>query len=300
VSHVLLAGASGFLGTHLRAALTYRGHTVIGLTRGSATDSDSASWDPAAGIFDRSLVERSDVVVCLTGSSLFGNPHSRRWQQRLHDSRVVPTRLLAEAIAESDRIPAFLAGNGSSWYGDHGSDPVTESADSRGDALLTEITRAWQAATEPAEGAGARVCVLRTTPVMDLRSVTLKLLKRLYQLGLGGRLGDGRQYFPVVSLRDWTASVVRLAEHDSAAGPFNICCPETPTNAEFTAALGAQLHRPTVVPAPAPAIRVALGRAAPELLRSQNLRPAALAGLGHEFRDPDVRDVLRAGLSASD
>jgi len=300
VVQVLLAGASGFLGTHLRAALTGRGHTVVGLTRGPTSGSDSASWDPAAGILDRSLVERSDVVVCLTGSSLFGNPHSRRWQQRLHDSRVVPTRLLAEAIAESGRVPAFLAGNGSSWYGDHGADPITEGADSRGDALLTEITRAWQAATGPAESAGARVCVLRTAPVMDRRSVTLRLLKGLYQLCLGGRLGDGQQYFPVVSLRDWTASVVRLAEHDSAAGAFNICCPETPTNAEFTAALGVELHRPTVLPAPAPLIRVALGRAAPELLRSQNLRPAALARMGHEFRDADVREVLRAGLSGSD
>jgi uncharacterized protein (TIGR01777 family) len=300
VAQILLAGASGFLGSHLRAALTDRGHTVVGLTRGPAWGPLSASWDPAAGILDRSLVERSDLVVCLTGSPLFGNPHSRRWQQRLRDSRVVPTRMLAEAIAESDSVPALLAGNGSSWYGDHGSDPIPETADSRGDALLTQITRAWQAATGPAESAGARVCVLRTAPVMDRRGMTLKLLRRLFQLCLGGRLGDGRQYFPVVSLRDWTASVVRLAEHESAAGAFNICCPETPTNAEFTAALGAQLHRPTVLPAPAPMIRVAFGRAAPELLRSQNLQPAALARLGHEFRDADVRDVLRAGLSESD
>jgi uncharacterized protein (TIGR01777 family) len=300
VARILLAGASGFLGTHLRGALTGRGHTVVGLTRGPSSGSDSATWDPAAGVVDRALVESADVVICLTGSPLFGNPHSRRWQQELRDSRVVPTRVLAEAIAHSDRTPALLAGNGSSWYGDHGSDPVPETADSRGDALLTEITRAWQEATAPAQSAGARVCVLRTTPVMDQRGVTLRLLTRLFRLGLGGRLGDGRQYFPMVSLRDWTAAVARLAEHEAASGPFNICCPETPTNAEFTTALGAQLHRPTVLPAPAPVIRFAFGRAAPELLRSQNLRPAALADLGHEFRDQDVEAVLRAGLTRSD
>ena len=209
------------------------------------------------------------------------------------------TATLAEAIAASERKPAFLAGNGISVYGDHGAEPLTETADSRGDALLTEVTRVWEAATQAAQAAGARVCILRTAPVMDVRSQPLKSLRLLFKLGLGGRLGDGRQYFPMISLRDWVGAVAHLAEHEDASGRFNLCCPETPTNAEFTQALGRALGRPAVIPAPAVAIRLGASRMAPELLGSKNSVPQALLDAGYEFRDHDVTAVLAAGLAQS-
>jgi uncharacterized protein (TIGR01777 family) len=302
VVQVLLAGASGFLGRHLRDGLLARGHTVTSLTRGEARGSDQATWDPYAGRLDPALVEAADVVVNLAGSPTLGNPHSEKWARELRESRVTTTRVLADAISWSDRKPAFLAGNGISYYGDHGDagDPVLdETADTRGDALLTSVTRGWQAATEPAAEAGARVCVLRTAPVMDRRSPPLKQLRLLFLAGLGGRLGDGRQRMPMISLRDWVGAATHLAEHEDAAGPFNLCCPRTPTNAEFTEALAAQLHRPAFATVPRFALRTGAGKMAPELLGSLNVVPAALEASGYVFRDRDVDAVLRAGLSQS-
>ena len=248
-AQVLLAGASGFLGTHLREALLARGHGVTSLTRGQARGADQSTWDPYAGTLDPDVVEAADVVVNLAGSPTLGNPHSKKWASELRRSRVTTTRVLAESLAASDRKPAFLAGNGISFYGDRrgSGDPVLdESADSRGDALLTSVTREWQAAAEPAAAAGARVCVLRTAPVMDRRSEPLKQLRLLFRAGLGGRLGDGSQHMPMISLRDWVGAAVHLAEHPEASGPFNLCCKQTPTNAEFTEAL-AEPGAPAVV-----------------------------------------------------
>jgi NAD dependent epimerase/dehydratase family enzyme len=139
--------------------------------------------------------------------------------------------------------------------------------------------------------------VLRTAPVMDRRSEPLKQLRLLFLAGLGGRLGDGRQHMPMISLRDWVGATVHLAEHDDASGPFNLCCPRTPTNAEFTEVLATELHRPSFATVPRSALRLGAGRMAPELLGSLNVVPAALEASGYAFRDPDVVAVLRAGLS---
>ena len=184
---VVIGGASGFLGTHLRRELEARGHEVTGLTRGSATSPGQSTWDPAHGRVDTDLIAAADVVVNLAGTPTAGNPHSQKWADNLRISRVQSTETLAEAIAASDRKPAFLAGNGISVYGDHGSDPLPESADSRGDDLLTEVSKVWEEATQPARDAGVRVCIVRTAPVMDVRSQPLKSLRVMFKLGLGGR-----------------------------------------------------------------------------------------------------------------
>ncbi len=297
---VLIAGGSGFLGSHLTTELRRRGHTVTVLTRRTSTGPEESTWDPGAGVVDQSLVDAADVVVNVAGSPLVGNPHTEAWRTRLRESRVVSTRVLAEAVARAERPPAFLAGNGSSWYGDHGSDPVTETSASLGDAVMTQVTREWEAATEPAVQAGARVCVLRTVPVMARGGEAMRILVPLFKLALGARLGDGRQFFPLISLRDWVGATALLAEHDSVAGPVNLCCPQTPTNAEFTRAFAQLVHRPALVAVPAPVLRFGAGPAAPELLRSLNLVPQVLHDLGYEFRDPDVTEVLASGLARRD
>ena len=298
---VVMAGASGFLGSHLRAALEGRGHRVVSLTRGEATGEDESHWDPYDDDVDRTLVRTADVVVNLAGSPTLGNPHSEKWARNLKESRVTTTRVLAEAIAGgSDPFPAFLAGNGISYYGDHGDATLTEASDTRGHALLTDVTRAWQDAAQPAVDAGARVCVLRTAPVMDRRSAPLKQLRLLYKAGLGGRLGSGRQVMPMISLRDWVGAVVHLAEHATASGPFNLTAPDLPTNAEFTKALARAVHRPAFALVPSPVLRVAAGKMAPELLGSVDAHPAALLDSGYAFRDPDVAAVLAAGLAGLD
>jgi hypothetical protein len=199
-------------------------------------------------------------------------------------------------VAAAERPPAFLAGNGISYYGDHGDQVLTEASDSRGHALLTQVTREWQEAADPAVAAGARVCVLRTAPVMDRRSAPLQQLRLLFKAGLGARLGDGRQHMAMISLRDWVGGVVHLAEHPTAAGPFNLCCAQTPTNGEFTQALARAVRRPAFVFVPKPLLSLAGGEMAPEILGSLNVRPAALEESGYEVRDRDVHAVLASGL----
>lgn len=294
---VVIAGASGFLGTHLSDHLRVHGHEVTALVRREAEGARESRWDPYTGQLDPSVVERSDVVVNLAGSPLFGNPHSARYRRELMDSRVVTTQVLAEAIAKSDRKPAFLANNGTSFYGDHAAEVLTEESDTQGDALLTRVTRAWQEATLPAVEAGARVCVLRTAPVLDRASVTMRLLRTVFKAGLAARLSTGDQYFPLISLRDWVGAATYLAESHDVSGVFNLCCPVTPTNREFTETLAGALHRPAVLAAPAPVLRFAAGQMAPELLNSVNVRPAALERAGYDFEDEDVREVLAAALS---
>lgn len=294
---VVIAGASGFLGTHLTARLRQHGHEVTPLVRREACEARESQWDPYTGLLDQGVIDAADVVVNVAGSPLFGNPHSSRYRQQLFESRIVTTQVLSEAVARAGGRPALLANNGTSYYGDHGSDVLTEESESRGDALLTRLTREWQAATAPASEAGARVCVLRTAPVLDRTSVTLKLLKGLFSCGLGARLGDGRQYFPVISLRDWVGATVYLAESRDVSGVFNLCCPRTPTNRAFTEALASALHRPAFIAAPAGVLRLGAGQMAPELLNSLNVRPAALERAGYDFEDEDVREVLAAALA---
>jgi len=288
---ILIAGASGFLGSHLREALVVTGHDVTALVR-RPPQAGQAQWDPYAGQLDLALVEKSDVVINLAGSPTLGNPHSRRWADKLRHSRVTTTRVLAEAIAASDRRPAFLAGNGISFYGDHGAEPVTEESDTRGDAFLTSVTIEWQAAAQAAVEAGARVCILRTAPVQDRRDEPLRQQLLLFKAGLGGRLGSGQQYYPMISLQDWVASVAFLAEHDELTGPVNLCCPETPTKAEFTRALADLVHRPAFLTLPAAILRPATGRLGPELLGSIRAVPHVLLDAGFRFADGNVAEVL--------
>jgi uncharacterized protein len=295
--HVVIGGASGFLGRHLIEALRAKGHTTTSLVRRAPTADDESRWDPASGQIDAQVIEDADVVVNAAGSPTIGNPHSKRWARNLRESRVTTTATLADAIAVADRKPTFLAGNAVAVYGDHGDALVTEASDSRGHTLMAEVTRAWEAAARPAVEAGARVCVLRTSPIMDRESEPLNLLRRLYRLGLGGKVGSGKQYFPMVSLRDWVAGVVFLAEHPEASGRFNLCCPQTPTYAEFSRALARAVGRRAFLPVPSPAIRIGAGPLAPELLGSVNLVPQALLDAGFEFRDGDVSAVIAAGLA---
>lgn len=294
---VLIAGASGFLGTHLTAHLRQHGHEVTTLVRREPSSAHESQWDPRAGHVDAALVHRADVVVNLAGASIAGNPHSKKWSEEVMDSRVSTTGLLARTIAASERPAAFLAGNGISWYGDHGDAPVTEETESVGDAFLTRVARAWESAADEARGAGARVCLLRTAPVMDKTSPPLKQLRLLFQVGGGGRLGSGEQYMPMISLRDWIGAVSYLAESRDVSGAFNLTCPTAPTNAEFTRALAAAVHRKAFLAVPSALLKPAAGDLAPELLGSINARPTALERAGYDFEDEDVREVLAAALA---
>lgn len=294
---ILLAGASGALGRALRTRLLADGHVVRRLVRGDAAAPDEHHWDPARGLLDPALVEAADAVVNLGGSPLIGNPHSATYRREVRQSRVDTTTTVARAIAATDTKPTLIAANGIAYYGDRGEEILDEHAGSRGDHLLTQVTRDWQAATEPASEAGARVCILRTPPVMDRRSGALKAMLPAFRLGLGGPLGSGRQWFPIVSLDDWVAAVTHLLANEQSSGPYNIVMPEPTTNKEFTRTLARLLHRPALLRVPAFAIEKAAGPLAPELLGSVRAVPAKLTAEGFRFSHPDVEAVLRAALA---
>ena len=295
---VVVAGASGLLGSALSRHLTSSGHEVSRLVRRAPTGPDESRWDPGTGHVDRAVIEAADAIVNLAGSPTVGNPHSRRWARALEESRIATTGTLARAVArahQSGSGPAFVAGNGISWYGDQGDRRLDESAPSTGDAFLTRVTRVWQDAAAPAVDAGARVVVLRTAPVLHHSAPPMKQLALAARFGLATRIGDGNQFFPMISRRDWVAAVTHLVT-GTASGPVNLCCPETPTNAEFTEALADAVNRPAFLAAPAPVAQVAAGRLAPEVLGSVRAVPAALLDAGHTFDDVDVRDVVATAL----
>ncbi len=293
---IIVAGASGFLGSHLVDGLRANGDEVRALVRSAPSAPDQLRWDPTNGRLDPAALDGVDVVVNVAGSPTIGNPHSKKWARNLLESRLSTTRTLAEAIAQHPGRPAFLAQNGVGWYGDHGPEVITETSDSRGDAFMTKVSRDWQAAATPAVDAGARVCVLRTVPVYDRTSPPLKQLLLMFKLGLGAQLADGRQFFPVISLRDWVNATIHLAHDTSVSGPVNLSAPRTPTNAEFTQALARAVHRKALLRVPGFVIRPAAGRMANEILGSLNVVPEVLDKSGFRFQDEDVDDVLAEAL----
>lgn len=295
--HLVIAGSSGFLGSHLVTHLEARGHEVSRLVRREPSSPGESRWDPYAGKLDRALVRNADIVVNLAGAPTAGNPHSKKWARELRSSRVTTTRLLAEAIAGGASTPTFVAGNAIGWYGDHRDRVVTEETASAGDSFMTEVCREWQAATDPAAEHGSRVLVLRTAPVIDRSSPPLKQMLLAWRLGLGARLGNGSQFFPIVSRRDWVSAVTFLAESELPAGPYNVCCPMAPTNREFTQALATAVGRKARLAAPETVLKVLAGKLAPEVLGSTRAQPKALQDAGFEFRDHDTIDVIAAALA---
>jgi hypothetical protein len=295
---VLVAGASGFLGAPLVERLRERDHDVVRLVRRAPAADDESEWDPYSSQVDRGLVQGADAVVNLAASSNKGNPYSRTWAKALLESRVTTTRVLAEAVAGAGSPPAYLVGVGTSAYGDHGTTPVTEeSPDRGGSALLATVVRAWEAAAQPAVGAGGRVVLMRQAPIIDPRNVPTQQLIPLFRCYLGGRVGSGRQYFPVISLAEWLRAVTWLVEGETPSGPYNLCVPSTPTHREFVSALAEQLHRPAPFVVPPALLRWGMGPLYPEVGNSTNLRPAALLREGYQFEDQDVDDVVASALA---
>lgn len=293
----VLAGASGFLGQAWAAFLTAHDHDVVRLVRGEPSGADEARWDPYAGTLDRGLVESADVIANLAGAPLAHWPWTESYKKTFRESRVVTTRVLAEAIAASDRKPVFVAQNGVAGYGDRGAEVITEDTPTDGDTFIAEVTRVWEQATLPAADAGARVVVLRTGVVLDKSGGALKAMLPAFKAGVGGPIGKGTQYFATISLQDWLHTASGLAYDDQASGAYNLVGPDTSTNAEFTKELGKALHRPTFFRVPATPLRVAGGVAGGELLASARIEPRRLLESGYAFAHTDVADRVRAALA---
>jgi uncharacterized protein (TIGR01777 family) len=268
------------------------GHEVLRLVRRRPAAPDERGWDPPAGRIDEGALAGVDAAVNLCGAGI----GDRRWtharKQVLLDSRIESTEVLAGAIAEH-RIPVLVNGSAVGYYGDTGDRAVDETAPA-GDGFLAGLCREWEAATQRARDAGARVVRLRSGHVLASNGGLLGRLVPLFRLMLGGRLGDGQQYMPWIHLDDATAAIVSILERDTISGPVNLASPTPVTNAEFTQALGKTLGRPAPWSVPKVALRLVIGNLAEEILFSQRAMPKVLQDNGFDFRYQRIDEALAA------
>jgi hypothetical protein len=304
---VVIAGSSGFLGGQLTGRLRAAGHQVVRLVRRAPAGPDELRWQPATGVLDPVALAGVDVVVNLAGTPLGTRvgrlqlpvrPWTARYAAEFRASRVTTTATLARAIAAAQPRPGvFLAGSGSGWYGDTGDTEVDERAPA-GTGSFAEMARDWEAATGPAQAAGARVVILRTGLPLHRDGGFLGPVLLPFRLGLGGKVSHGRQWQPWISMADWLAAVEFVLARADLAGPVNLVGPAPVTNAELIRAIGEVLHRPTLLPVPAPALRLLLGELGREVVRSQRVLPGVLRRAGFTFTHTDVRAALRAALQS--
>jgi uncharacterized protein len=294
---ILVTGSHGVIGQALIEAHQGRGDRVVRLVRGpSHPSSPDPAWDPAAGRIDENRLEGFDAVVHLAGESLVAGRWTPARKARIRDSRVNGTRLLAGALGRLSRPPRVLvSASAIGYYGDRGDEIVREESPP-GTGFLADVCRQWEAATEPARRAGIRVVHLRTGLVLSSAGGLLPRIVPVFRLGLGGRLGSGRQYMSWVAIEDVAGAVVHLLAREEVSGPVNLVAPHPVTNREFTAALGRVLSRPTPFPVPALALKLALGEMAGEIVASIRAEPARLMESGYAFQYPALHEALRARL----
>jgi uncharacterized protein (TIGR01777 family) len=293
---VLVSGAGGLIGAALAERLRARGDEVGRLVRGTPSGPDRLRWDPRGGGADPGALAEWDAVVHLAGRNLatLWTPGARR---AIRESRVTATRGLARAMARARGASAgprtLLCASAVGWYGSRGGETLTEDS-APGTGFLADLCRDWEAACDPAREAGVRTVHLRTGIVLARGGGPLSKMLLPFRLGLGGRLGDGRQWMSWIALEDAVEAMVLALQESAIAGPINLTSPEPVTNADFTRALGRVLGRPAPFPVPALALRLLPGGFAREtLLASQRAVPARLAARGFAFRFPRVADALR-------
>jgi len=299
----IIAGGRGFLGTALSAALKNDRHDVVVLSRGSvgiaAPGVTYAQWTPdgATGVWASALAV-ADVVINLAGESLAARWSSAR-KQRVEDSRVLATRSLVAAMAASSSPPpVFVSASAVGYYGPRGDDVITEASPAGAD-FLSRVCIRWEAEAERAIRSNTRVVALRTGLVLARSGGALPPTLLPFRLGIGGRLGSGRQYWPWVHIDDWVNLVRWTIDTPNASGPFNVTAPTPVSNAQFARSLGRAMHRPALVPTPALALRLLLGEMAEGLLLSgQRAVPAKALSQGFQFRYPALDEALAALFAA--
>jgi uncharacterized protein (TIGR01777 family) len=295
---IAITGASGLIGHALTSTLRAAGDRPIALVRRSVRPGEDAiEWNPAEHRIDAASLEGIDGVMHLAGAGIGDRRWTDEYKREVLGSRTGPTQLLAETLAALERPPRVLvSGSAIGYYGDRGDEVLTEQS-SAGQLFLSEVCLAWEAAARPAVDAGIRVAFARTGIVLDAHGGALPKLLPLFKLGLGGRMGSGRQWWSWISIVDEVATLRWLLEHD-IAGPANLTAPQPVTNGEFSKILGHVLHRPSVFPVPSFGPKLLRGaELAHELLfASQRVHPVALESSGFAFAHPDLESALRAVL----
>jgi uncharacterized protein (TIGR01777 family) len=290
---VAVTGSSGFVGSALLPALRAHGCDVRRFVRGAADASDAIAWDPASGRIDAERCRGVDAVIHLAGENVAGGRWTAARRRRIDESRGPATQRLCRELAKLQPPPrALLSASAIGYYGDRGDAPLDERSGG-GQGFLADVARAWEAGTAPLAAAGARVVHLRIGIVLDPGGGALARMLLPFRLGLGGRLGHGRQVMSWISRRDLIATIVFLLLREDAQGPFNCTAPAPVTNREFTRALGKALRRPAVLPVPAFALRLLFGAFADEaLLTGARVLPRRLQELGFSFAHGTLDQAL--------
>lgn len=304
MTRVLISGSHGLIGSAIVDALSARGDEVVRLVRSrvdaasSAAGGGAVSWSPQQGTIEVGAIGGFDAVVHLAGESIFG-----RWtaakRARILDSRVQGTSLLAGALAGlslNDRPEAFVCASAIGWYGDRGDEVLTERSSPGLDGFLVQVTRAWEAAADPARDALIRTVHVRTGVVQSPLGGALATQLPIYRLGLGGPLGRGRQWMSWVTLDDVVAAYLFAIDEPRASGAVNATAPEPVTSLEYARTLGRVLRRPAVLPVPKAGMRLAYGGLADELFTSQRVLPRVLEQIGFVFRHRELEPALREML----
>jgi uncharacterized protein (TIGR01777 family) len=298
---IAMTGATGMLGTQLSAFLTTGGHTVVPLVRREVRPGEAAVyWDPERGVLDPADLEGFDAVIHLAGENIAGGRWTAERKARILGSREAGTRLLGETLAKLERKPrVWISASGAGFYGDRGDEVLTE-ASAGGRGFLADVCRAWEAGTASARDAGIRVVNLRIGVVMTPSGGALAKQLIPYELGLGGPVGSGRQYLSWIDEDDLMGVVLHALHTDSLEGPVNATSPEPVQSAGFARALGHVLHRPAVMPLPAPAVLALFGEMGQEaLLEGQRVLPQRLLDTGFRFAHPNLEASLGYQLGKS-
>ncbi|MEX1003861.1 MAG: TIGR01777 family oxidoreductase [Acidimicrobiia bacterium] len=290
---VLITGASGFIGSALSVALTARGDEVVPLGRGA--DHAGPTWDIVAGTIDHGALDGIDAVVHLAGAPILP-PWTARKKQRILDSRVKGTDLIARAVADGG-TPTLVTASGMDYYGDRGDEVLTES-EPPGEGFMSHVAAAWEQAASPAVEAGLRVAHLRTSLVLSASGGSLPKMMLPFRFFVGGPIGGGRQWWSWIRLDDEVGAILHILD-SPIRGPVNLASPNPVRNAEFMAALGDAMGRPSWFPTPAFLLRTVLGADAADalLLESKRVVPSVLESTGFSFDHPEIRAAMQHAVT---
>ncbi|MGP3953636.1 TIGR01777 family oxidoreductase [Streptomyces sp. 7N604] len=304
---IAITGSAGLIGTALVRSLrdggpsqaegSGGGHEVVRLVRRQPRAADEVAWDPVRQHVDAAGIAGCEAVVHLAAAGVGDRYWTPAYRKEVWDSRVLGTAAIAEAVASLDPPPRVLvSASGVGFYGDTG-DRLTDESAPPGDGFMADLCQAWEEAAAPAQEAGVRTVFTRSAPVVASKGGAWgRRLFPIFKLGLGGRLGDGRQYWSLIALDDEVAAIRHILDTEELSGPVNCTIPEQLTNREVTAVMGRVLHRPTAFAVPAPVLRFTLREFADDILAGKRVVPAKLLKTGFSFAYPTVESALRAAL----
>ena len=296
---IAISGSRGFIGSALVKSLRAGGHEVVPMVRASNPVADGVAWSAEAAYVDTVKLDGIDAVVHLAGESIQGRWTPKK-KARIRESRYQGTRLLAEALTQPAKAPrVFVCASAIGYYGDRG-DEVLREESAPGEGFLAEVVREWEAATEPAAKKGIRVVNVRSGLVLGRQGGALAQMLLPFKMGVGGRIGSGKQYMSWIALDDEVGAIGHALQSETLRGPVNFVAPNPVRNAEFTKVLGKVLSRPTIFPVPAFAVKAAFGQMGEELLLySQRVEPVRLTAAGYKFRYPELEGALQRALEKS-